>query len=232
MPPCGARWEHVHIGWRHLANDTARSSRHGPSSAAVRSIRSLIRIQLPDVSQIAHQARLPAVYFQLGARIGHSAPAHRGRWPPVPKCEQPVCGSQRPESRLGRLRGPPAWAVRFNSARSVAAEVAELEPPLFPSASGAEVTPPSVTAEAQWCPSSGRAVPLASMAKSPDEEFSIGDRVRCLEFPVKDLPGTIVRRGRVLHLKVWLVQLDRQTGRSGGLVRIRKLEKLTPEGGP
>jgi hypothetical protein len=70
------------------------------------------------------------------------------------------------------------------------------------------------------------------MAKAPDKEFSIGDRVRCLEFPVKDLTGTIIRRGRVLHLKVWLVQLDQQTGRSGGLVRIRKLKKLTPEEGP
>jgi hypothetical protein len=70
------------------------------------------------------------------------------------------------------------------------------------------------------------------MAKSPDEEFSTGDRVRCLEFPVKDFSGTIIRRGRVLHLKVWVVQLDQQTGRSGGLVRIRKLEKLTPEEGP
>ncbi len=70
------------------------------------------------------------------------------------------------------------------------------------------------------------------MAKAPDEEFSIGDRVRCLEFPVKDLTGSIIRRGRVLHLKVWVVQLDQQTGRSGGLVRIRKLKKLTPEEGP
>ena len=65
-------------------------------------------------------------------------------------------------------------------------------------------------------------------AKTPDEAFTIGDRVRCLEFPVKDLTGTIIRRGRVLHLKVWLVQLDQPTGRGGGLVRIRKLEKLTP----
>jgi hypothetical protein len=69
------------------------------------------------------------------------------------------------------------------------------------------------------------------MVKTSDEEFSIGDRVGCLEFPVKDLTGTIIRRGRVLHLKVWVVQLDQRTGRSKGLVRIRKLEKLTPEGG-
>jgi hypothetical protein len=69
------------------------------------------------------------------------------------------------------------------------------------------------------------------MAKTPDEEISIGDRVRCLEFPVKDLSGTIIRRGRVLHLKVWVVQLDQRTGRSGGVVRIRKLEKLTTEEG-
>jgi hypothetical protein len=59
------------------------------------------------------------------------------------------------------------------------------------------------------------------MAKTSDEEFSIGDRVRCLEFPVKDLTGSIIRRSRVLHLKVWVVQLDQQTGRSRGLVRIR-----------
>jgi hypothetical protein len=69
------------------------------------------------------------------------------------------------------------------------------------------------------------------MAKTSDEEFSIGDRVRCLEFPVKDLTGSIIRRSRVLHLKVWVVQLDQQTGRSRGLVRIRKLKKLTPEEG-
>ena len=74
---------------------------------------------------------------------------------------------------------------------------------------------------------------MASMvAKTPDEEFSIGDRVRCLEFPVKDLTGTIIRRGRVLHLKVWVVQLDQPTARGGGLVRIRKLERLTPEQEP
>jgi len=70
------------------------------------------------------------------------------------------------------------------------------------------------------------------VAKTPDEEFSIGDRVRCLEFPVKDLTGTIIRRGRVLHLKVWVVQLDQPTARGGGLVRIRKLERLTPEQEP
>ena len=89
--------------------------------------------------------------------------------------------------------------------------------------------PNSVMPEAQWGPLSGRAVPLSSMAKTPYTEFSIGDRVRCLEFPVKDLTGTIIRRGRILHLKVWVVQLDQPTGRSGGLVRIRKLEKLTPD---
>ena len=74
---------------------------------------------------------------------------------------------------------------------------------------------------------------MSSVAKkTPDTEFAIGDRVRCLEFPVKDLTGTIIRRGRILHLRVWVVQLDQPTGRSGGVVRIRKLEMLTPEGEP
>jgi hypothetical protein len=71
------------------------------------------------------------------------------------------------------------------------------------------------------------------MAKTtPDSELAVGDRVRCLEVPVKDHIGTIVRRGRVLHLKVWVVQLDQATGRGGGLVRIRKLRKLTPDEDP
>jgi hypothetical protein len=65
--------------------------------------------------------------------------------------------------------------------------------------------------------------------KTPDKELEVGDRVRCLEIPVKGYTGTIVRRGRILHLKVWVVQLDQPASRGAGLVRIRKLKKLTPE---
>jgi hypothetical protein len=68
--------------------------------------------------------------------------------------------------------------------------------------------------------------------KTPDEELKIGDRVRCLEIPVNGLEGTIVRRGRVLHLKVWVVQLDRPASRGTGQVRVRKLEKLSPNEDP
>lgn len=68
--------------------------------------------------------------------------------------------------------------------------------------------------------------------KTPDKELAVGDRVRCLEMPVKDHTGTIIRRGRILHLKVWVVQLDQPAGRGGGLVRIRKLQKLAPDEDP
>jgi hypothetical protein len=74
---------------------------------------------------------------------------------------------------------------------------------------------------------------LSFMAKkTPDEELNIGDRVRCLEIPVNGFTGTIIRRGRVLHLKVWVVQLDRPASRGAGQVRVRKLQKLTLDEDP
>jgi hypothetical protein len=74
------------------------------------------------------------------------------------------------------------------------------------------------------------AVPLTFMEKrTPDKELAIGDRVMCLEIPVKGYTGTIIKRGRVLHLKVWLVELDEPAKRGAGIVRLRKVRKLRPE---
>jgi hypothetical protein len=65
--------------------------------------------------------------------------------------------------------------------------------------------------------------------RTPDRELTIGDRVKCLEIPVKGFTGTIIKRGRILHLKVWHVELDQPAKRGAGVVRLRKVKKLTPE---
>ena len=71
---------------------------------------------------------------------------------------------------------------------------------------------------------------MTSMEKrTPDKELAIGDRVMCLEIPVKGYTGTIIKRGRVLHLKVWHVELDEPAKRGAGIVRLRKVRKLRPE---
>ncbi len=69
-------------------------------------------------------------------------------------------------------------------------------------------------------------------SKTPNKQLAPGDRVRLLEMPFKDHTGTIIRRGRVLFAKVWVVELDQASGLGGGIARVRKAQKLTPETDP
>jgi hypothetical protein len=68
--------------------------------------------------------------------------------------------------------------------------------------------------------------------KTPNKQLAPGDRVRLLEMPFKDHTGTIIKRGRFLFTKVWVVELDQPAGRGGGIARVKKAQKLTPETDP